>query len=110
MVAIDTFMCGEMDGNRKNETNFPPFNIRGHYSESITDPDYKVPHKNVVFTGVTKRNKLLSQIKTERNCPILRSLLEPRRQVFLAPAERWMSFEEDQRIVIVFIRNLSSVY
>lgn len=76
----------------------PPFDIRGYYSETITDPDAEVPNKNVSVGGVAK-SKIIWQVRTEDECPVLQSMIQPKKQVSLAPAERWLSFADDQRYV-----------
>ncbi|KAF5308293.1 hypothetical protein FQR65_LT06286 [Abscondita terminalis] len=70
---------------------------RAYYSEITTDLDFK-NSKSSGLTGSFKRTKLLWQVRTENHAPIIKKNPEPSRSNFLAPAERWMHFEEEKQI------------
>lgn len=71
---------------------------RGYYSEIITDPRYSEKFQEE-FPGARKKTKLLWQIRTEKHAPIIRQMNPPEKGAFLAPAERWMTFEDDKHVV-----------
>lgn len=71
---------------------------RGYYSEIVTDLKYTEKFKEE-FPGARKKTKLLWQIRTEKHAPVIREMDPPQKGAFLAPAERWMTFEEDRHIV-----------
>nr|XP_022908003.1 dynein heavy chain 1, axonemal-like [Onthophagus taurus] len=69
---------------------------RGYYSEAITDLNTTL--KGVTQGGAFKKTKLLWQVRTEHHAPIIRSLHPPKKRNFLAPAERWMCYEEERSL------------
>lgn len=71
-------------------------NRRGYYSEAITDLECNI--KSKVQNGTFKRTKLLWQVKTEHHAPIIKQLGVHENKNFLAPAERWMCYEEEKSI------------
>lgn len=83
--------------DKKTKKKWEP-SKRGYYSELITDPYYSDKFKDEL-PGARKKTKLLWQICTEKHSPIVRQLAAPQKGVFLAPAERWMTFDEDRHIV-----------
>ncbi|XP_023309976.1 dynein heavy chain 1, axonemal-like [Anoplophora glabripennis] len=82
------------EGSNKQTTEFP---TRGYYAELLADLNYAVKQKKL-YIGAHKRTNFLWQIKTEAHAPILRQFVQPERKAFLAPAERWMTFDEDKHI------------
>nr|CAI5840363.1 unnamed protein product [Callosobruchus analis] len=70
---------------------------RGYYAEILTDNEYSDPLKKE-YTGAHKKTKLIWQIKTEKHTPMVRQMVTPAKKAFLAPAERWMTFDEDKHI------------
>ncbi|XP_074037842.1 dynein axonemal heavy chain 1 isoform X2 [Leptinotarsa decemlineata] len=79
---------------KKKRLAFP---TRGYYAELLTDSDVNYRNK-YDLNGAFRKSKLIWQMKTEKHTPIIRQLTAPCRRAFLAPAERWMTFEEDKRI------------
>ncbi|KAF5270064.1 hypothetical protein FQA39_LY08476 [Lamprigera yunnana] len=77
------------------KTPTPP--RRAYYSEITTDLNYSDP-KTEGFSGATKQTKLLWQVCTEVHSPIVKNITRSTRPSFLAPAERWMCFEEEKNI------------
>lgn len=71
---------------------------RGYYSEIITDLKYTENFKEE-FPGARRKTQLLWQIRTEKHAPVIRMMEPPPKGAFLAPAERWMTFDEDRHIV-----------
>ncbi|KAI4462801.1 dynein heavy chain 1 axonemal-like protein [Holotrichia oblita] len=71
-------------------------NRRGYYSEAITDLECNI--KSKIQNGTFKRTKLLWQVKTEHHAPIIKELGATEKKNFLAPAERWMCYEEEKSI------------
>ncbi|GJQ83086.1 DNAH1, partial [Trypoxylus dichotomus] len=71
-------------------------NRRGYYSEAITDLECNI--KSKIQNGTFKRTKLLWQVKTEHHAPIIKELEASEKKNFLAPAERWMCYEEEKSI------------
>lgn len=86
----------KMDPKKPKKKTLPI--TRGYYSEIITDPKYSEKFKDEL-PGARKKTKLLWQIRTEKHAPIIRQLVAPQKGAFLAPAERWMTFDEDKHIV-----------
>lgn len=76
---------------------------RGYYSELITDDSFYEKFKEEL-PGARKKTKLLWQIGTEKNAPIIRQMNASVKGAFLAPAERWMTFDADKHIVSLPIR------
>lgn len=68
---------------------------RGYYSELVTDQEDSEP----LQTGPAKQTKILWQVKTEEHAPTVVKIGSPKRRCFLAPAERWMCYEEEKNIV-----------
>ncbi|KAK9870899.1 hypothetical protein WA026_009856 [Henosepilachna vigintioctopunctata] len=71
---------------------------RGYYSELATNLRYKEEVEEDLPPGAPKRTKFIWQVKTEKDAPILPRLVKPIKPLFLAPAERWFTFEEDKQI------------
>ncbi|KAL3266442.1 hypothetical protein HHI36_010614 [Cryptolaemus montrouzieri] len=74
---------------------------RGYYSELATNLKYKHEVEEDLPPGAPKRTKFIWQVKTEKEAPILPRLVKPIKPLFLAPAERWFTFEEDKQIVSI---------
>ncbi|CAH0560322.1 unnamed protein product [Brassicogethes aeneus] len=72
--------------------------MRGYYSELITcDSDHEEGVSENLL-GAHRTTNILWQIKTEKHAPIVSKLTRPKREVFLAPAERWITYEEDRHV------------
>ncbi|XP_056631499.1 dynein axonemal heavy chain 1-like [Diorhabda sublineata] len=72
---------------------------RGYYAELLTDLSYESRIKAITeLPGALKNTKLIWQMRTEKHTPIIRSMNPPLRRSFLAPAERWMTFDDDKTI------------
>lgn len=97
----------KLDKNRKKEAE----KRRGFYSELITDVAHQQPTKasqdsTEGLTGANKRTNLLWQVLTERHAPIIRELPPPEKQIFLAPAQRWKTYDEEPSIVSLLRYNI----
>lgn len=88
-----------MEEKERKEKKRKSQSRRGYYSELTTNLKYKDERKAEGLTGACKRTKLLWQVRTERHAPIVQELTKPTRPSFLAPAERWMCYEEEKHIV-----------
>lgn len=77
---------------------------RGYYSEVATDLDITTENLSE-FEAAFKRPKLLWQVITERHAPVTSDLTTPIKPNFLAPAERWMTYENEKDIVRSIWRN-----
>lgn len=92
-------MSNKPDKNRNKEGS----KRRGYYSEIVTDVDHLQPTKKQdktdVLPGAQKHTNLLWQVRTERHAPIIKELPPPEKQIFLAPAQRWKTYEEEPSIV-----------
>lgn len=88
-------MSNKTEKHKKKETD----NRRGYYSELVTDVDHQQPIKKNILPGAHKHTNLLWQVRTERHAPIIQELPPPEKQVFLAPAQRWKTYEEEPSIV-----------
>lgn len=87
----------KMSDDEKSKRDPRVKRIRGYYSELITDKDS--PEKLTNLPGAKRTTNSLWQIKTEKQAPIITKLPKSSKEVFLAPAERWITFEEDRHIV-----------
>lgn len=79
-----------------------PKNRRGYYSEILTN--FEVENRSAAEYGTTKTgaptvSPTKWQIHTVKHAPIIRNLNKPETFCALAPAERWMYFEHEKRIV-----------
>lgn len=92
------------DGSKKLLNKKTEFPTRGYYAELLADLNYAVKQKRL-YAGVHRKTNFTWQIKTESHTPILRQFVQPERKAFLAPAERWMTFDEDKHIVSTCIFN-----
>lgn len=76
---------------------------RGYYSELVTDEEHLQPAKRQdrtdVLPGAHRHTNLLWQVRTEKHAPIIKGLPLPDKQIFLAPAQRWKTYEEEPSIV-----------
>lgn len=86
----------------KDETvvRAPNLNIRGYYSEIITNEDYGCAVEAEGLAGCTKRTNFLWQVKTEKHAPTITKFKTPKKKLDLKDAERWMTFDEDDIFVI----------
>ncbi|XP_044749962.1 dynein axonemal heavy chain 1-like [Coccinella septempunctata] len=84
----------DKDKKRKNRDG----TSRGYYSELATNLRYKQEVEEDLPPGAPKRTKFIWQVKTEKDAPILPKLVKPIKPLFLAPAERWITFLEDKQI------------
>ncbi|KAK7871082.1 hypothetical protein R5R35_007279 [Gryllus longicercus] len=68
---------------------------RGYYSEVIGTSDHPVELQEEF--GAPKRRNLTSELETERYAPLLPYWIgPPDRKTFLAPAQRWITFDESE--------------
>lgn len=74
---------------------------RGYYSELTTNLNYVDLNELQGLGGAYKKSKLLWEVRTERHGPVVEEVTKPTRPSFLAPAERWMCYEEEKQIVII---------
>lgn len=78
---------------------------RGYYSEIVSDVDHQQPTcKADDLPAAHKRTNLLWQIRTEKHAPIIQELPLPEKHVFLAPAQRWKTYDEEPSIVRAIIK------
>ena len=68
---------------------------RGYYSEVITE----LKHPIQFPCGALKRTNLLWQVQTDHYAPVIKSLRPADKRGLLAPAKRWISYDEDRTIV-----------
>ncbi|XP_044735428.1 dynein axonemal heavy chain 1-like [Chrysoperla carnea] len=69
---------------------------RGYYSERITNLDET---KEEYGSGTVKRPSYAWKMQTEKYTPVVTHLTPPIRPLFLAPAERWMTIEDENDIL-----------
>lgn len=96
------------DTSKKKTPEKTDLPTRGYYAEVLADLDFAIKQKKE-YAGAHKRTKFIWQIKTEVHAPILRQFTQPDRKAFLAPAERWMTFDEDKRIVSICSHNVPTL-
>lgn len=79
-------------------------NRRGYYSETVTDlkreNDSDLEEDTQKQAALTRR-KLKWQIMTVEHSPFVKDLEPPKTSCLLAPAERWMTYEKEKRIVSI---------
>ncbi|GLV39944.1 Dynein heavy chain at 36C [Carabus blaptoides fortunei] len=73
---------------------------RGYYSEIVTDLNRENDEleQDTQKQSALKRRKLKWQVMTVEHSPIVRNLEQPKTTCYLAPAERWMTYEKEKRI------------
>lgn len=71
---------------------------RGYYAELVTNLNYGDQNKRM-YPGSHRKTCSIWKVKTEQYAPIRVELVPPRKRVVLAPAQRWMAFDEDRDIV-----------
>lgn len=79
-----------------------PINRRGYYSEILTNDevsDRSSAEYGTLKPGAPTVSPTKWQIYTVKHTPIIRCLNKPETFCALAPAERWMYFEHEKRIV-----------
>lgn len=74
---------------------------RDFYSEIITDLNANSDSDEEEMVGSTKKANFLWQALTDHQAPTIVKLLPPQEKTNLKNAERWMSFEEDNSIVLM---------
>lgn len=93
-------MSNKPEKNKKKEEKFQR---RGYYSEILTDFDHIQPKnkqdKTDILSGAHKHTNLLWQVRTEKHAPIIQELPLSSKEIFLAPAQRWKTYEEEPTIV-----------
>lgn len=97
----------EVTGKKRKKVNAR----RGYYSEVVTDLERQTDDDLYDgLEGAYKRTKLLWKVRTERHTPIISETVKPTRPSFLAPAERWMCYEEEKQIVLYLLQILPILY
>lgn len=72
---------------------------RAYFSEIITGEPLPDQEIFKYLRGPEKRTKSTWKVRIERFAPVVYHLNQPIRPIFLAPAQRWMSVEEEKEIV-----------
>lgn len=87
--------------DRKKMENSNKLCPRGYYSEIITDLNADSDSEGEDMVGSSKKTNFLWQALTEHQAPTISKLLPPEEKTNLKSAERWMTFEEDNSIVLI---------
>ncbi|XP_017768545.1 PREDICTED: dynein heavy chain 1, axonemal-like [Nicrophorus vespilloides] len=78
----------EKDKEKNNEK-------RGYYTELATDENFQARKTNIT---TKKKPNFIWEIVTDKNAPTIPDLKAAKRARYLAPAERWMCYDEEKTI------------